>query len=268
MLTRVAEGVEVWLGNGEPGSPNATVIIDTDGLSVVDSLISPTQAEPLSHACATLGGPVKRLVTTSSHVEYVGGSKQFPLAGVYGTPQISAHLDQPPNIEGCQRLFPEHRLEFDELSTRPVTHTITEPAWISETAVAVPLGGELAENLAVQIPEQGVVVCGALASFGTTPLLFDGDPDLWINSLTVLAGYGSIFVPGHGPVGTNDDISDLQAYLRACIAADGDVGRLRPGPWESWRARHFDAVNVERAAMIAAGDNSPPPSMLRMLGIS
>ena len=257
----------MWLGDGEPGSPNATVIADTDGLTVIDSLLSPAQAEPLAAACATRDLPVKRLVTTSSHIEYVGGSKQFPLAGVYGTPQISAHLDQPPNVEGCQRLFPDHAPEFEEISTRPVSHTITEAAWISETAVAVPLAGELAENLAVQVPEQGVVVCGALASFGTTPLAFDGHPQLWVDSLSVLAGYGSIFIPGHGPVGTVEDIADLQAYLTACIKADGDVDRLASGPWDSWRARHFDEVNVERAAMINAGDDSPPPSMLRILGV-
>ena len=267
MLTEIAPGVAGWFGSGEPGSPNAVVLIDDDGLSVVDSLLSPTQALPFAEACAALGAPIPRLITTSSHVEYVGGSSRFPLAAVYGTPQISAHLDQPLNADGCRQLFPTHAEEFDDVTTRPVSHMITEAAWISGTAVAVPLGGELAENLVVQIPEQGVVVCGALASFGTTPLVFDGDPRQWLESLEVLLSYGSVFVPGHGPVGGPEEVRDLQAYLRACIDAGGDIDRLGSGPWDTWRARHFDAINVERAALLAQGDPSPPPSMLRLLGL-
>ena len=269
MLTEVAPGVALWQGDGGPGDPNACVLIDDDGLTVVDALISPTQAEPLVAVCDQIGLPVRRLVCTSSHIEHTGGSSRFPLAAVYGTPQISAHLDQPPNIDGCRRLFPTHAAEFDaELTTRPVSHVVSEPAWISATAVVVPLAGELAQNLAVQIPEQGVVACGALASFGTTPLLFDGDPAAWIASLDVIAGYGSIFVPGHGPVGDLDDLRALQAYLQACIDARGEVGALGSGPWTDWAGRDYDAINVERAAMLAAGDHGPPPSMLARLGLT
>ncbi|MGI9623037.1 MAG: hypothetical protein ACR2PK_09395 [Acidimicrobiales bacterium] len=267
MLSEVAGDVVMWQGSGEPGEPNAAVVVDDDGLTVVDALVSPTQAEPLADACEMVGIPVRRLVATSSHIEHVGGSTRFPLAAVYGTPQISAHLDQPPNIEGCRRLFPDHGDEFEELVTRPVSHTITEPAWVSASAVAVPLAGDLTQNLVVQVPEEGVVLCGAVASFGTTPLAFDSDPERWIESLETVVGYGSIFVPGHGPIGTEDDIRHLQDYLRACIAAEGNVDRLASGPWETWKARHYDAVNVQRAAMLAAGDPSPPPAMLALLGM-
>ncbi len=268
MLHELAPGVAVWLGTGEPGSPNAAVVSDPDGVTVVDCLLSPTQAGPLAEAVAALGLPVPRLVATSSHLEFVGGSARFPLAAVYGTPQISAHLDQPPNLEGCRRLYPDRVDELVDHTTRPVSHTITEPAWLSASAVAVPLPGELDQNLAIQVPERGVVLCGALASFGTTPLAFDGDPARWIESLEVLAGYGSVFVPGHGHVGAIDDIRALQAYLAACIDADGDAARIGPGPWDDWRARHFDEINVERAAMLRAGDHAPPPAMLRLLGMA
>ncbi len=268
MLTEVAPGVALWPGSGVPGEPNAVVVLDDDGITVIDALISPTQAASLAEACGEIGLPVRRLLSTSSHIEYVGGSSMFPLAAVYGTPQISAHLDLPPNIEGLARLFPDHAREFDDLMTRPVSHTVTEPAWISASAVAVPLGGELEQNLAVQIPEQGVVVCGALASFGTTPLMFDGDPALWIESLDVIAGYGSHFIPGHGAPGDLSSVREMQAYLQACIDARGDLAALGPGPWTAWSGAQYHAVNVERAAMLAAGDPSPPPSMLRLLGLA
>lgn len=267
MLTEIAPGVALWQGQGGPGEPNATVVIDDDGLTVVDALLSPTQAAPLAESCGALRLPVRRLIATSSHVEFVGGSSAFPLAAVYGTPQISAHLDQPPNVDGCRLLFPDHAVEFADLATRPVSHMITEAAWISATAVAVPLGGELDQNLAIQVPEHGVVACGALATFGTVPLLFDGSPELLIASLDVIAGYGHIFVPGHGLPGSSDDVALLQNYLQACIDARGDVGRLGPGPWDDWAGRQYNAVNIERAAMLADGDHNPPPAMLKLLGL-
>jgi hypothetical protein len=60
----------------------------------------------------------------------------------------------------------------------------------------------------------------------------------------------------------------MQRYLRACVAAGGDPGRLGAGPWETWSDRDHDVVNVERAAMLAAGDDGVPPSMLRLAGLA
>ena len=37
MLTEVAPGVACWQGAGGPGEPNACVLIDDDGLTVVDA---------------------------------------------------------------------------------------------------------------------------------------------------------------------------------------------------------------------------------------
>lgn len=270
-LTSLAPGVALWLQAGGRGTTNSAVVVDDDGLTVVDSLLTPRAAEPLAAACADLGLFVRRLVLTSSHLAFVGGSGLFRLAAVYGTAETSAMLDQPPNIAGCQRLYPAdaaNLAELDEVGTRPVSHIVREAAWISPSAVAVPLRGEQAENLVVQVPNVGVVLAGALCSFGVTPLAFAADLEAWADSLETLLTYGSIFVPGQGPVGDADDVRALQGYLRACILAGGDPARLATGPWDDWSGRELDEVNVERAAMLARGDPSPPPAMLRLLGIS
>jgi hypothetical protein len=75
-------------------------------------------------------------------------------------------------------------------------------------------------------------------------------------------------VPGHGPIGGEEEIRALQGYLRACVAARGDPGRLGTGPWDGWRDREHDVVNVERAALLADGDDAVPPSMLRLAGLT
>jgi hypothetical protein len=66
-------------------------------------------------------------------------------------------------------------------------------------------------------------------------------------------------------VGGEPEVRALQAYLRACTDARGDVSALADGPWRAWPDRRCDAINVERAALVAAGLDELPPTMLRIL---
>jgi glyoxylase-like metal-dependent hydrolase (beta-lactamase superfamily II) len=268
VLQNVATGVSAWIG--QPlgrGVTNAGVVIEADGITVIDTLIGGARTEACAAEIEALGPPVRRLVLTSSHVPYVGGSNRFRLAAVYGTRQISAHLDQPPNVDGYRRLYPDIAGVFDELHTRPVSHVVTEAAWLTPAVIAVPTTGQIAQNLVVQVPGAGVVFAGAMCSFGVTPLAFDGDPAAWADALDTIVGFGDVIVPGQGPIGGAAEVALLQDYLRACVDARGDVGLLRAGPWDEWSCREFDAVNVERAAMLADGDRGLPPSMRPLLGI-
>ncbi len=256
--------------DGLPGATNSAVIVDNDGLTIVDAQLTPADAEELASAAAGVGDPVRRLVLTSSHMPFVGGSGVFVLPAVYGSPQISAHLDQEPHLPSCQALYPNRSAELLEVVDRPcrrVTHTVSEAAFISERVVTAPVGGEIDENLIAQVPDAQVVFGGALCSFGITPMAGMGDPAAWADSLDQLLGWGEIFVPGQGPIGGSEEVLRLQAYLRACVDAEGDVSRLGDGPWTSWSARHYDEINVERAAAIAAGDHEPQPKLRQLFGV-
>ncbi len=46
------------------------------------------------------------------------------------------------------------------------------------------------------------------------------------------------------------------------------AGAVPPGRWDRWADRGFDEINVERAAMLARGDQSVPPTMLRAIGLA
>jgi cyclase len=269
-LEVLAPGVLAWLQ--EPsrfGRPNAGVVVDEDGLTVVDTLMVRSQWEPFGAAVDELGRRVRRVVLTSSHIEFCGGTSRFRLAAIYGTRQVSAHLDQPANLDGYRRLLPEFAGEFDDdLVTRPVTHVVAEPALLTPAVVAVPTTGQMLENLVVHVPGADVVFAGAMCSFGVTPLAFQGDPAAWADALDGIVGLAPIVVPGHGPIGGEEEVRDLQAYLRACVDAAGDPTGIPSGPWDRWANREHDAVNVERAAMLAAGDDAVPPSALRLLGLA
>jgi glyoxylase-like metal-dependent hydrolase (beta-lactamase superfamily II) len=243
-------------------------VVDEDGTTVVDCLLTPRSAEPLMAQLQEFGRPVRRAVYTSSHVEFVGGSSVFWMAARYGRRLTSTLLDQPPNLEVFRRLYPECATDFDdEFTTRPVSHTVNEPAWLSPAVSVVPTSGQQRENLVVALPGADVVFAGAMGCFGVTPNCFDGDPAGWADALSDIGELASTVVPGLGPVGGPEELLSLQAYLYACADAEGDPGAIPAGPWDAWPDRHFDEINVERAAMLAQGDDGVPTSMLRLVGL-
>jgi cyclase len=206
-------------------------------------------------------------VLTSSHIEFSGGTHRFRRAAVYGSPQASAHLDQPADLDACRRLYPDHAAEFDEeLTTRPVSHVVDAAVQLTPALAAVPATGQVTENLVVLVPGAEVLFAGAMCSFGVTPLCFQGDPGAWADALDTLVELAPIIVPGHGPIGGAEEVTELQGYLRACVAAEGDPSRVGDGPWDDWPGREHDAVNVERAALLARGEDAIPTALLRRLG--
>lgn len=250
------------------GATNAAVVIDEDGITVFDTLMVRSQWEPFVAEVEALGRPVRRVVLTSSNIEFAGGTPGFRLAGIYGRPQASAHLDQPADPALFRRLHPTYADELDdETTTRPVSHVIDAPVQLTPACAVLPFSGQLEENLVGVVAGAGVVLAGAMASFEVTPNAAQGDPARWADQLDELASLGPIVVPGHGPIGGEEEVRALQAYLRAVVAAEGDVARLEPGPWTTWRGQEWHQPNVERAALLAAGRDEPPPSLLRRLGL-
>ncbi len=266
-MIEVGQGVFAWMQEGGHGRANAGVVLDTDGATVVDTLMVASQWQPFAATVEAFEMPIRRCVLTSSHLEFVGGTPVFWRAAMFGRAMTSSHLDQPPNPGLLRNLHPGFAEEIpDDLATRPITHVVDESAYISGAAMVVPAGGQQDENLMVLVPGADVLFAGAMCSFGTTPLVFDGDPATWANTLDSVAELATTIVPGHGPVGDATDVAALRDYLLAVVAAEGNPNAIGSGPWDDWADRHFDEINVERAAMLSAGDRSPPPTLLRRLG--
>lgn len=257
---------------GRFGYSNVGLVIDADGLTIVDTTATPDRGErarrQIIDLTAHLDIPIKRVALSSSRIPFSGGGDAFWAAGFYGTEVTSDQLDAPPSPQAFRRLLPDFAVAYtDDFTTRPITHTVSEGAWLSAAAFALPLPGESAANLAILVEGAGVVFAGALASFGVTPLGYEADPTAWIESLELLRTLGPTVIPGHGPPGGAADMADLIGYLTACIEADGDPARIPSGPWDRWSDRRFDAVNVERAAMLRRGIDEIPRSMFALLGL-
>lgn len=252
------------------GESNVGLVIDADGLTVIDTGSTPVRGKvartAIEELTTELELPLKRVVVSSSRVPFTGGSALFWRAGFYGTEATSDELDQPVNHHAIRRLLPHLAVAYpDTFETRPITHTVDEEVWLTPSIRTIPTRGEATSNLVTHLPGVDTVFLGALGSFGARPLAFAGDPAAWSTALRSLAELASTFVPGHGTVGGQADVSTLADYLHACVRADG--GDVEGGPWDDWTNPEFDAINSERAARLLRGDGSVPQSMLALLGL-
>jgi cyclase len=271
-LHPVADGVLAWLQpGGETGVSNAGVVVDDDGLTIVDTLMVRSQWEPFAAAVAGLGAPVRRVVLTHAHVDHVGGTAAFPDATIHASAFTRDLLAQSMPLDAYKAFMPAFRDGFDDLAAtgvRGVTDVVDDATALTPRVELLPASGHTPGDLVVLVDDADVCFAGDLCFFGVTPLAFQGDPATWVDTLDEVAGLATTIVPGHGPIGGAREVRDLQDYLRACCDAHGHVRAMPPGPWDDWIERDRDAINVEKAAMLAAGDTGMPPSMVKAIGLS
>jgi len=268
----IADGGFAWIRpDGESGVSNAGVVLDDDAIRVTDTLMVRSQWEPFAAAVQRLGAPIRRVILTHAHIDHVGGTRAFPMAGVYASEQTSGLLEGDMPVDAYKSFMPAFGDEFDELAeigTRQVTHLITDAAQLTARIEVLPATGHTAGDVMALVADVDVLFAGDLCFFGVTPLAFQGNPATWSDVLDAVADLAEVIVPGHGPIGSEPQVRELQTYLRHCVAvASGAEPTIPPGPWDGWLERNpRDAINIERAQLVALQRDEIPPAMLKALG--
>ena len=118
-------------------------------------------------------------------------------------------------------------------------------------------GGHTACDTILYLPQEGIVFMADLLFVGCHPYLADGDPESLLAALRDISRLDArYFVPGHGPVGTGEDVKLLIAYIEDCLevasrlvkggSADEDAitALVVPAPFQSWQLSQFYQTNV------------------------
>jgi glyoxylase-like metal-dependent hydrolase (beta-lactamase superfamily II) len=233
----VAPGIWFVQGEAAMGSAanqnfisNAAFVIADGGVLVVDSLGSPPLAERLlAEIRQRTPLPIKYVVATHYHADHIYGLQVLKAAGA----QIVAHEGALDYIHSDTARL---RLEAsrEELFPWVDEHTrVVEPdLWVrGDQPMALRIGttrfvlhhvgpSHTDEDLAVHMPDAGVLFAGDLVFRGRIPFVGKADSRAWVAAIDrVMALQPRLMLTGHGAVST-DPAGDLRftrdylSYLR------------------------------------------------------
>jgi cyclase len=256
----------------EGGGPNGGFIIAGDEVIVVDSFISLGAArELLAHLKNIAGKEPTFLINTHSHADHVLGNQIFSPPAT-----IIAH----PNVR--ETLLRDGRTMIDRVAqTRPAlagemkeAH-IVAPQITCSTQMTLYFGGRTIQlihpgkahtpgDIMVYLPEAKVLFAGDLLFNHIVPPIA-GDSAGWITAIEQIESMDiQVIVPGHGFVGTKEDIIDLKHFLihlrqqvkkcydrkldKAQAKAEIDLGIYRDWPHQERLAGDIDQLYKEFSA--------------------
>ncbi|MCG7345492.1 MBL fold metallo-hydrolase [Sporosarcina sp. ACRSL] len=113
-------------------------------------------------------------------------------------------------------------------------------------------GGHTPCDAFLYMPDDQVIFMGDLLFVNTHPSIFeDSDVDNWINILQELLTWDiNVAIPGHGPVGTKNDLLTIIRYmnnLKQTIAQGGDHDQIKiPEPYQGWALPELFQRNLKQ----------------------
>jgi cyclase len=162
--------------------------------------------------------PVRFVVNTHYHVDHVVGNGVFSADGAAILAQRNVRSwihSENLRIFGPQ-ITPEWKATIDDLVAPTVVYDQAADVYLGAREIRIrSFPGHTGGDSIVMIPDAKVVFAGDLFNRDMLPSLTDGSIEPWIGTLDTLARNDPeyTFVPGHGDVGTAQDIAASREYL-------------------------------------------------------
>ncbi len=204
-------------GSGAGG--NSGFIIGDDGVAVVDTFQTVAAARQLLDAIRKQTQlPVKFVVNTHYHLDHVAGNGVFAAAGAAIFAQANVrdwiHSENPKFFGAA--ITPAQRTMVAELFAPEVVYEKGIDLYLGSRRVEVRVfPGHTGGDSVVFVPDAQVVFTGDLFWNHMLPNLIDASTAPMLETLNSLTGElgSSAFVPGHGEVGTAQDVRDFRGYI-------------------------------------------------------
>jgi glyoxylase-like metal-dependent hydrolase (beta-lactamase superfamily II) len=266
----VAEGVWFVQGEAALGSSanrnfisNAGFVVTPDGVVVIDALGSPALAEQLLAQIRRITPlPVRHVIVTHYHADHIYGLQVFKATGA----NVIAHAlgrDYLRSDTARMRLDASRQDLWPWIDDK--TQIVAADRWLDAPETKLAVGGvdfvirhagpaHTAEDLAVWLPQRGVLFSGDLVFRGRIPFVGQADSRQWIASLEkLIADAPRTVVPGHGPASTEPlvDLKLTRDYLVHLRQAMGEAARnLEPfdEAYDRTDWSRFEALPLFRAA--------------------
>lgn len=270
IISEVADGIfAVIHGQGEMGVSNATFIVEQGRACVVDTMTFPEMAAQMAQAIERQGAHVDTVLNTHHHVDHMGGNAVFTGARILAHPRsidAGQKLGFPVAVyEHLMPRFKEHFADLELVIPEPLPDPMPLP---QEGEILTFMPAHTAADLAVWFPKSRVLLTGDVGFKGVVPLALNGLVSGWIEALnTLIALKPEVVVPGHGSLGTLEDLLVLRNYfttihnlgheaVQAKLTLRDALAQFDPGPLGKWLESERHAINLERAMKEARGEIS------------
>jgi cyclase len=294
-LHEISEGVFACLhAPGGWAQSNAGIVDLGDRTLVYDCFISPRASRDLLAAAQALTGRRTCLVLNSHyHNDHTWGNLGVPpemdILSTFTTREILAsrearvyqdYQQQAVHSLGEMQSLLEHASSEREkahaqyfvvyyqaiLDTLPMlppllatilTRDVLEFTGSKRRARFIPLGGHTQSDAILHLPEDNLLFLSDLLFVQAHPYLGDGNPaELRRTIATIKELHASLLVPGHGPLGREQDLDAMLAYtdemqalveqaIRAGLGFQELARQPVPAKYSTWIFPNFYAENLE-----------------------
>lgn len=264
-LQQVGNRIYAYLQwDGGWGISNAGFLEDDEGLLVIDSLLTPSMAYAFNAAIRRVSSaPIRDLVHTHSHIDHVGGNRQFDASEIVAHVNCHAEMDAVASSAKRERRQWMPDAWWDELvEIEPAlpTRTFKDNLTLNYGGTAVELmhwgPAHTTGDVLVYLPESKLLFAGDLAFFYATPLCRANMAN-WVHIIDRIEHDLDVeqIIPGHGPPGGSLELSDQREYLdflfsrtRACfedgLSEEEAVATIDLGQWGTWPESERKAMNI------------------------
>ena len=280
-LRELAPGVYAYIQAGGPGRDNVSVsnagiIVDDEGVMVIDTLTAPIHAKNFITAIRKVTDkPFRHVINTHHHSDHVNGNQYFMPAEIVGHPycreEVLKMIPGPatwPKRDGWadgtepRRIVPP-TTTFDERMTFHYGPTVVDLIFMGPAHTY--------GDIVVHLPQHRILFAGDIAFYYVAPFAQNAHVTKWLSAIDRITAMDvQTIVPGHGPIGGKQELVDMAGYFvllkreaRQRYEAKMSPGRaaadISMGKYENWIGP--ERIVMDTVRLYAEFDGTLVPAM-------
>lgn len=228
-LTRIADNIYAYVdvkGAGPQNSfgANTGVIIGTDGILVIDTLISSKEAKRFIRDIRAISDkPIKYVINTHYHLDHTFGNSEFQKLGAiiisHANDKTKALIHNETTLKNAQNFgLTDKDMEGTVICQPMVTFTDKMEIDLGNQRVQLiyPHVSHTDGSILVYLPDKKLLFAGDILFTNFHPFLADGHLRSWLKVLTMIQTMDvERIIPGHGPISSKKDVQDMKEYIVA-----------------------------------------------------